>query len=249
MAEAKKTSTNTIDKMNILQRINGVMGEIKYVKKTKQVGYGNAAYMAVTHDEVTKSLHPLLVKYGIVVLPELIDERVVETGTLTSGGTPIIRCEAKYKVLFVSISDKDDFASVVVSAHANDHGDKAPGKALSYAVKNAKLKVFDLETGEDEEERIEEHPGPLTGTQLEALQIYTDELGFPVDETLDSLAQRVYRVDSSDQIPSAAYNDARRRLKKKFDDAQRNKKKKPETQKPQKQKPEPQKEEDPFGGE
>jgi hypothetical protein len=42
---------------------------------------------------------------------------------------------------------------VIVSAHANDQGDKAPGKALSYAVKSAILKVLMIETGESDESR------------------------------------------------------------------------------------------------
>jgi hypothetical protein len=36
-----------------------------------------------------------------------------------------------------------------------DNADKAPGKALSYAKKYAVLKLFEIETGEDEESRYQ----------------------------------------------------------------------------------------------
>jgi hypothetical protein len=42
---------------------------------------------------------------------------------------------------------------VTLPSHALDNGDKAPGKAISYATKYALLKTFLLETGEDEESR------------------------------------------------------------------------------------------------
>jgi hypothetical protein len=37
-----------------------------------------------------------------------------------------------------------------------DNQDKAPGKALSYAKKYAVLKLFEIETGEDEESRFQQ---------------------------------------------------------------------------------------------
>jgi len=225
--------------LNILQRISGVMSELKFIRKTKTVGTGNYAYKAVTHDEVTKAVHPLLVKYGIVVVPKLVSEQTVETGTTTGNGVPIIRCEVVYDVWFMNVNDRTDAVDARVSAHANDQGDKAPGKAISYAVKAALLKVFNLETGEEEEERIEAQPGPLTKQEVEELQILTEELGFPVEETLANLAKKVYRVDSIELVPSLAFKDAQRRLKKKAADAKRN----------QPQPAAEPAEENPFGGE
>jgi hypothetical protein len=58
----------------------------------------------------------------------------------------------------LSLIDADDGDSIeyVGEAHAIDVGDKAPGKALSYATKMLLLKAFLLETGENDEERVEE---------------------------------------------------------------------------------------------
>ncbi len=40
-----------------------------------------------------------------------------------------------------------------------DNADKAPGKALSYAKKYAVLKLFEIESGEDEESRFSDDAG------------------------------------------------------------------------------------------
>ena len=78
--------------------------------------------------------------------------------SITSGGNPIIRYEAAYKVAIIdgTHADSSDLNKMeaVIEAHAEDQGDKAPGKAMSYAVKYFILKTFNIETGEDEESRI-----------------------------------------------------------------------------------------------
>ena len=49
-----------------------------------------------------------------------------------------------------------------------DNADKAPGKALSYAKKYAVLKLFEIETGEDEESRYQTDDG-LSDDRIELL--------------------------------------------------------------------------------
>ena len=72
-----------------------------------------------------------------------------------------------YVIEFVNIDKPEDKISASVQAHATDNGDKAPGKALTYAVKMALLKVLSIETGENEESRGEEKE------RLEELQKFT----------------------------------------------------------------------------
>ena len=153
--------------MNIFQRINAVMREVEYVQKDKQVSGGGASYKAVTHDQVVSVIRGALVKHGIVVYPEQ-----------TSNSIPIMRdvkndvkmhlYSAEYIIHFVNIDDSVDRLSVSINAHSNDNGDKAPGKAVTYATKTAILKVFSLETGEDDESRSESR-NTITGEQVNEL--------------------------------------------------------------------------------
>jgi hypothetical protein len=64
------------------------------------------------------------------------------------------RYQATYDFTFANIEDAADQIVIRIEAHAMDNSDKAPGKALSYAAKYALLKVFNIETGEDEESRF-----------------------------------------------------------------------------------------------
>jgi hypothetical protein len=166
------------DKLNVFQRINAVREKIDYIKKDKQV----QTYKAVTHDQVTALVRDHLVKFGVVVYPNLVSSVTMDTGEKTSKGTPIIRVEAVYDFVFVNIDDPADKFTASVSAHANDQGDKAPGKALSYAKKAVILKVFEIETGEDDESRY---------------------AGFDVDDWITSIqsAQTIAELQQS-------YNDA-----------------------------------------
>lgn len=141
--------------LNIYQRINAVRAQVKHVEKTSRVKAGAGGdYMGVKHDDVTAALRDAMVEHGIICVPSVTESRVVEAGA-TARGTPIIRYEGRFVVCFINADEPSDVLRVDTDAHANDMGDKAPGKALSYATKAAQLKVFSLETGEDEEQRIE----------------------------------------------------------------------------------------------
>lgn len=160
--------------MNIYQRINAVREKIAYVRKDKQVDGAGGGYRAVTHDMVTAIVREHFVKAGIVVVPELVSGATVATGRSTKSGTPIIRFEAVYAVAFVNMDEPADRVVIQTAAHADDQGDKAPGKALSYAVKSALLKVLMLESGDDEESRVGPQERELTQDEEAALQILRD---------------------------------------------------------------------------
>lgn len=139
--------------MNIYQRINEVRKVVDYLQKDKKV----EGYMALTHDAVTAATREHFIAQGIVIVPRLLRSAVKDTGTTTSKGTPFVRLEATYAFDFVNVDQPSDHFTVEIEAHALDHGDKAPGKVLSYAKKYAVVKVLDLESGEEEEGRAEQH--------------------------------------------------------------------------------------------
>ena len=147
--------------MNIYQRINEVRKKVYHLVKDKQV----EGYWAVTHDAVTAAVRSHFVEHGIVIVPTIVQSTVKETGTTTSRGTPFIRLEARYRFDVVNAEEPTDRFSMEIEAHALDHGDKAPGKALSYAKKYAVLKLLEIETGEEEEGRAEQHKPKNTATQ------------------------------------------------------------------------------------
>lgn len=145
--------------MNIYQRINEVRKAIGYVQKDKAVSTGGGSYKAVTHDAVTGMIRQFLIEQGIVIVPDLV------TGIFyqKEEGAKQRLYEATYQVAFVNAENPEEKVFMQVSAHALDNGDKAPGKALSYATKYAMLKMFNIETGEDEESRYQQEEFDIDG--------------------------------------------------------------------------------------
>jgi hypothetical protein len=143
---------------NLMQRINEVRRGIGYVQKDKNVSTGTSgSYKAVTHDQVTALVRSHMIDAGIVCYPVLVASRVADTMD-KDGKLPCrnIRYEATYDFTFANCDDPKDAITLRIESHAMDNQDKAPGKALSYAKKYAILKLFEIETGEDDESRVKE---------------------------------------------------------------------------------------------
>jgi len=143
-------TNTTTPARNIYQRISAVQAEIGYIQKDRSVSTGGGSYKAVSHDTVTALLRPHLIKHGIVVTTSLSSDPVFD---LAVEGSKQRLFRAEFFVIFINADNPDDRLTVTLPAHALDNGDKAPGKAISYATKYALLKTFLLETGEDEESR------------------------------------------------------------------------------------------------
>jgi hypothetical protein len=142
--------------MNIYQRLNEVRKVVDYAKKEKEVK--GSGYLAVTHDQITALTRDHFVAQGIIIVPSMVSSKVADTGTTTAKGTPFIRYEATYEFSVVNADEPTDRFSGTIEAHAIDQGDKAPGKALSYAKKAFILKLLEIESGVDDEAREEQKP-------------------------------------------------------------------------------------------
>lgn len=123
---------------NIQQRLNAIMRDApKIQKEDKRV---NNQYTFVSHDSVTNTIKPLLVKHGV-------NAYISEQDILINGN----KVELDLKVRFTNIDNPSDFVEVPSFGFGIDNQDKGPGKAISYAYKYALLKTFALETGDDVE--------------------------------------------------------------------------------------------------
>ncbi len=141
-------------KLNIAQRINAAMLEVDYVQKEKKQGMN---YSIVSHDAVTAKVRPILQAHGVVYYPR--NMVVQQNGN---------RTEAMFDVRFENVDDRTDHIDVATFGYGVDPQDKGPGKAMSYGVKYALLKVLGLETGDDpdvvQDNRADHAPAnPKTG--------------------------------------------------------------------------------------
>ena len=128
---------------NIYQRINAVMSEAEYIKKGS-AGQGTG----VQYDEVIAMLRGLLTKNGIVIAVDFL----ADSFRITEPKKNYIY-QGFFKVSYINIDKPEDRLVTEVVAHAMDAGDKAPGKAITYATTISMLKVFSIETGINDEAR------------------------------------------------------------------------------------------------
>lgn len=180
---------------NIYQRVNAVRKAIGYVQKDKSVSTGAGSYKAVTHDQVTALLRSHMIEAGIVCVPNLIQSQMNEKEVLADGAkAKQQRYDATYSFDFVNEDDPNDRLTIKIESHAMDNADKAPGKALSYAKKYAVLKLFEIETGEDEESRYQDSAVDVT-TWLNAMENC---------ETIDGLKETYKAAYASAGVDKAA---------------------------------------------
>lgn len=129
----------------IYNAIAGVMSENLYIKRGS-AGQGTG----VLYDEVISILKPLLVKHKIVVMIDFISDTSREAGQKKN-----YVYEGVFEVHYICTIDGSRHTSKIV-AHSMDAGDKAPGKAITYAAKISHVKVFGFETGINDEGRADE---------------------------------------------------------------------------------------------
>lgn len=148
-------STERDTKLTIHQRIHAVMMDTGHLEKDGEVKIGGGGYGYISHDAVTAHIRPSFINNGVMVIPTVDD-------TKKDGN----RTELTVLTKFVNVDKPDDFIEVKTIGYGVDTSDKGPGKALSYAVKYAYLKVLMLNSADDIEASDVEHD-PADGRQSE----------------------------------------------------------------------------------
>lgn len=127
--------------LNIHQRLNKIMGDVGYIKKDKKISFGKGGgYTSTSHDSVTKLIHPMLVKYGINIIPTT--KQITQEGNRT-------RVDLEFR--WVNIDNPEDYFITEASGYGIDQQDKGIGKCWSVAQRYTVLKTLHLETGDKDD--------------------------------------------------------------------------------------------------
>lgn len=174
-----------IKKLNIYEKLSLIENEIGVVEKGLSVSMGKGSYKAVSERNVLDAIKPIEQKYRVYSYPydtEIINNEVLEKssnyGTTTS---QYLRLKRVYR--FVNIDKPDECVDVVSYGDGIDTGDKAPGKAMTYADKYALMKAYKLSTGDDPDKEASPKEGyrrattqPISDSQKETIKrLYEDE--------------------------------------------------------------------------
>lgn len=147
---------------NIFQKMADITNELGTVAKNLNVAVNKtASYKAVSEVDILNAVKPLEYKHGVYSYPHdtnIINQEIVTTKTQYGDkDNYFIRLERIYR--FVNIEDKTDFIEVKSYGDGIDTGDKATGKAMTYADKYALMKAYKISTGDDpDKEASEEAP-------------------------------------------------------------------------------------------
>lgn len=158
----KRTS---MEQLNIYQRLLKITEELKTVEKNLNVQVTkNNSYKAVGERDVLDAVKPLEVKYG--VYSYAYDRKVIDSGELVSARKDYqtgeyhdikqlyLRLEVVYR--FVNVDNPTEYIDIKTYGDGIDTGDKATGKAMTYADKYALLKAYKISTGDDPDQEPSE---------------------------------------------------------------------------------------------
>jgi ERF superfamily len=131
-----------IAKMTIHQRMVAILGEMPAIGKDQRNEQQRFMYRG--HDDVMNALNPLLAKYGVFVIPDVI-ERVVGERQTERGKTMY---EVNLHVRFTFYGASGDSIKASAWGEGTDMGDKSTNKAMTMAFKNVLAQSFAVSSAE-----------------------------------------------------------------------------------------------------
>ena len=159
-----------IKKLNIYQKMDLITNEIETVGKNLKVQVSSkASYNAVSERDIIDAVKPIEHKYRVYSYPydrKIIDnDIVVNKNEYGEKNSFFMRVETIYR--FVNIDNGNEFIDIKAYGDGIDTGDKAPGKATTYADKYALMKAYKISTGEDPDEDPSPNKGYTRETKKE----------------------------------------------------------------------------------
>lgn len=142
--------------LNIYKRMLQVQTELGVVAKNLEIqATKTSGYKAVSERDVIDAVKPLEAKYGIYSYPysrTVIKDELLENAREFKGEqirtiSKFMRIETVYR--FVNVDNPADYIDVTSYGDGIDTGDKATGKAMTYADKYALMKAYKISTGDD----------------------------------------------------------------------------------------------------
>lgn len=122
--------------------IIGVMKDVGAVGKSKRNAQQGFTYRGI--DDVMNALQPAMIKNGVFVAPEVLEEHREERTTRNGS----VMFSVRLTVLYRFYAEDGSCIEAKVVGEAMDSGDKATNKAMSVAYKYACFQVFCIPTEE-----------------------------------------------------------------------------------------------------
>lgn len=190
---------------NIYTAINNIMSEIGAISKDKKNATQGFMYRGI--DDVMNALQPLLSKYKVFIVPEVL-EQIREERTSNKGAALIYSiCKMKYTFY----ADDGTSVSAIVIGEGMDSGDKATNKAMAIAMKYACFQVFCIPTEEMKDPDAESHEvssqNELTDEQVKKLFDIAKKKGYDAKKVKEILLKK-FKVTEAKKLTKEQYDKA-----------------------------------------
>ncbi len=138
------------NKTKILTKLSKIMGEIGTIEKDKTNTFQKYEYLS--ESAIKRTIQPLLVKYGVVLIPRILSQKNHTSDKIKNG-------EVTGKETFAELdlnldfydSESGEYIEAVMPGHGIDSGDKGIYKAITGAIKYTLTTVFLIPTESDPE--------------------------------------------------------------------------------------------------
>jgi len=169
------TEQNKTQPQSIYSKIIDIQRDIKKVDPEEAEGL---RFSTVNHWDITTSVKEIALKKGLVILP------YVKTTSYEGNDT--------WVTVAIQITDTETGEQIVIGDYpgqGRDTQDKGPGKAVSYAIKTAFLKIFMMGVKDDtENEQDQDITINILAEKLSQADIKLNELGDVVSTKEECIA-------------------------------------------------------------
>lgn len=126
----------------IYKALAAVLSDVGAVGKDGQNAFDKYRYRSI--DAVMNAMHPAMAKYGVFVMPEVLEQSREERGSRNGG----VLIYSIIKVKYTFYAEDGSSLTATVIGEGMDKGDKSVNKAMSAAFKYALFQVFCIPTDE-----------------------------------------------------------------------------------------------------
>lgn len=160
--------------LNIYEKMSLITDEIGIVEKGLNVQVTKtSSYKAVSERDILDNVKPIEKKYRVYSYPakrEIVDNDILVKET-DYGKTNTLYLRIKTTYRFINLDKTDEFIDIDTYADGLDTGDKATGKAMTYADKYALMKAYKISTGDDPDKEASPEKGYIRENKLNPNQL------------------------------------------------------------------------------
>lgn len=197
---------------NVFERIKAVMEEVQYIQR--RAPEGGVRYATINYSDVLSKIRPSMLRHGLELLPGRI-ERVQNTPVKTKSGDALLT-EITQWFRAQAIDCDTDYYEFMVVGSGQDSQDKGAAKAGTMAQKQALLKLFLLEVGDELEDdylRSRQELPPVGGAEVISAALYAHLQTLCREaQVTESTVATAYGVQDMRDLSLSDYNAALARL-------------------------------------